>query len=463
MKAPLPDNEAERLEALRQYKILDTQSEEAFDDITRLASFICGTPIALISLVDANRQWFKSKLGLEALETPRDNAFCAHALLKPDEVLVVDDATADNRFQDNPLVTADPNIRFYAGTPLKTPEGHAVGTLCVIDRVPRQLSPEQVEALRLLGRQVVKQMELRRNLANLVLATNENKRSKNVRHKFFRRIATGFGLTSAILLLVGGFSYHSLNQLIHASRWVAHTHEVLEDLESVISRLKDVETGQRGYVLTGNEAYLEPYSTAIPLIQEDLRQLRSLTKENLQQLQRLARLEPLIGRRIDLLSDIVQLRKRQGFNAALQFLQTDKSRQAMDQVRSLVIEMQQEERSLLQVRSHKANILAQQTIFVSISGVVLSCAILGAIYYLINREIAERKAAESSLQQERNFISAVNNTSSALVMVLDTHGQIVRFNRACEQITGYTFDQVRDRFFWNVFVIPSQIDAVKAV
>ncbi|HEY9695194.1 MAG TPA: GAF domain-containing protein [Oculatellaceae cyanobacterium] len=463
MKAPLPDNEAERLEALRQYKILDTPSEEAFDDITRLASYICGTPIALISLVDANRQWFKSKLGLEALETPRDNAFCAHAILKPDEVMKVDDATADHRFQDNPLVTADPNIRFYAGTPLKTPEGHALGTLCVIDRVPRQLNPEQVEALRILGRQVVKQMELRRNLANLVLATNENKRSKNVRHRFFRRIATGFGLTSAILLLVGGFSYHSINRLVEASRLVAHTHEVLEELESVISGLKDVETGQRGYVLTGDEAYLEPYNTAIPQIQQDLRQLRSLTKDNIPQQQRLAQLEPLIGKRIDLLGEVVQVRKNQGFNAAVRFIQTDQGRQAMNQVRFVVAQMQQEERNLLQVRSHNAKILAQQTILVSVSGVVVSCAILGSVYYLINREIAERKVAESSLKQERNFITAINDTASALVMVLDTNGQIIRFNRACEEITGYTFDEVRDRSFWNIFVISSQIEAVKAV
>nr|WP_051035360.1 GAF domain-containing protein [Crinalium epipsammum] len=463
MKAPLPDNEAERLEALRQYKILDTRSEEAFDDITRLASYICGTPIALISLVDVNRQWFKSKIGLEALETPRDHAFCAHAILKPDEVMVVDDPTTDYRFHDNPLVTEEPNIRFYAGAPLKTPEGHAVGTLCVLDRVPRELSPEQVEALCLLGRQVVKQMELRRNLANLVLATNESKRSKSVRHHFFRRIATGFGLTSGILLLVGGFSYSSINQLIHASRLVAHTHEVLEGLESVISRLKDVETGQRGYVLTGDEGYLEPYTTAIPLIQQDIRQLRSLTNDNLQQQQQLDRLEPLIGRRVDLLGTPVQLRKTQGFDAALRFIKTGQGRQVMDQVRFLVAEMQQEERKLLQVRSHKANILAQQTIFVSISGVVLSCGILASVYYLINREIAERKAAESSLKQERNFITAINDTASALVMVLDTNGQIVRFNRACEETTGYTFDEVRNRCFWNIFVIPTQIETVKAV
>jgi PAS domain S-box-containing protein len=163
MSAPLPANEEARLDALRDLEILDTAPEPEFDDLALIASQICGTPISLISLVDRDRQWFKSKIGIEARETSRDVAFCSHAI-RQRELFVVSDAMDDPRFSTNPLVTADPKIRFYAGAPLRTSDGHAVGTLCVLDRTPRKLTGEQENALRALARQVEAQLELRRRL-----------------------------------------------------------------------------------------------------------------------------------------------------------------------------------------------------------------------------------------------------------------------------------------------------------
>ena len=159
-------DEAGRLETLRQYEVLDTAAEQALDDLTALAAQICGTPIALISLVDEHRQWFKSRFGLEATETPRDISFCGHAIQQHD-LFIVSDANRDERFAGNPLVTGEPGVRFYAGVPLINTDDVALGTLCVVDRVPRKLTQEQEQALRVLARQAMTHLELRRNVNKL--------------------------------------------------------------------------------------------------------------------------------------------------------------------------------------------------------------------------------------------------------------------------------------------------------
>jgi GAF domain-containing protein len=166
MKPPVPFNDAARLAALREYFILDTSAEGAFEEIAGLAAFTCDVPIAMISFVDEARQWFKARIGISEQETPRDVAFCAHTILRT-EPLIVDDACVDQRFADSILVTEEPRIRFYAGFPLITREGFALGALCAADRKPRHLTARQQDAMRFLARQVVTLLEMRRLSARL--------------------------------------------------------------------------------------------------------------------------------------------------------------------------------------------------------------------------------------------------------------------------------------------------------
>ena len=242
MKIALPTaNEAARLKALYDYDVLDTDAEKIFDDLTQLAAKICDTPITLISLVDADRQWFKSKVGLDADETSRDVAFCAHAIHHK-EILEVEDTLKDERFFDNPLVSSAPNIRFYAGTPLVSHSGHAIGTLCVIDDKPNKLNEIQRQALEVLGRSVISQMELRKKIKELKQA-NEHKTEflSNMSHELRTPLNAIIGFSRLIL---EDSSHHRLPAKF--SEYISHIDYSGKRLLSVVNSVIDLNKIEAG-------------------------------------------------------------------------------------------------------------------------------------------------------------------------------------------------------------------------
>jgi len=306
VNAPLPDNESDRLQALHQYRILDTAAERGFDDITWLAAQICQTPIAFVGLLEGDRQWFKSKIGLEITQTPRNIAFCSYTIGQ--SMLIVPDALADPRFAENPLVVSDPHIRFYAGVSLRTSEGYVLGTLCVLDQVPRELSPEQIESLQILAQQAAQQLELHRNLTDLERMAIERKPTKR-HNSFWQKLMLGFGTISA--LAIGG------GAIAHQSHFLLLTY--------------------------------------------------------------------------------------------------------------------------------------------------LNVGALALFFYLIWQETTKHRQMEVKLELERDFSTAILDTVGALVIVLNPQGEIIRFNNRCVQTTGYAFEEVRHKPFWNVFLTAEEREPVKTV
>jgi PAS domain S-box-containing protein len=244
MRAPWPANEAERLQTLQRYAILDTAAEREFDDLVRLAAHICETPIAAVTFIDRDRQWLKARLGIETCETPRDLAFCAHTILDPYSMLEVEDTRKDPRFADHPGVTSNPGIRFYLGAPLTTPEQHALGSLCVVDYRPRTLTDSQREALQALSRQAIAQLERRRALNERMHAVNLVDRFFSLsldmlcvanRESYFVRLNPSFsqilGWTLEELMAKPFFAFVHPDDLEHTHREAARLGEGLQTLD----------------------------------------------------------------------------------------------------------------------------------------------------------------------------------------------------------------------------------------
>lgn len=377
MKAPQPNNEAARLNALQQYQILDTEPEQAFDDLTRLAAHICGTPTAMISLTDTDRQWFKSKVGLEVSEAPRDIAFCAHAILQP-ELFIVRDALQDIRFFDNPLVTGGPQVRFYAGAPLIAQDNIALGALCIIDYVPRDLTPEQQEALEVLARQVVTQLNLRKNQTVLEKALQELQSSELSLRESEEKYRRLVDLSPATIAVISDGRFEYINnagaKLLGAASPEKLFNKLVLDFVHSDSQ-KDVETRLRSNQMHGNQV--------------DITQ------------QKFIRLD---GETVDV--EVIEIPVTYLGKSATQVVLNNitESKQAKEAVlRAMVAELAKQE---------------------------------------LEKEITERNRADSALRTQQEYLRQVVDLNPNMIFVKDWEGRYVLVNEAFAIFHGTTIENI---------------------
>ncbi|MBD2460389.1 response regulator [Oscillatoria sp. FACHB-1407] len=457
--APLPKNELARLEALHQCRILDTASEPAFDDIARLAAYVCQTPIAVISLVDAERQWFKAKVGLTIAETDRSLSFCSYTILQSD-VLVVPDTLADPRFAHNPLVLSDPYIRFYAGVPLVTVDGLALGSLCVIDQVPRTLTPAQIQALKTLGHQVIKQFELRRYSAEL-------ERDAIVRRQPLTKpdqlqvVKVGFGFALSLFLGLGVLIYQQVVELSHSAAAILQAQATLAQLEHIATDIQTAKLNQQQFALSGEEQDLQSYHTAIAHLHQELQLSQSQTQYNLEQKRWFNQIQQIADRALIDAKTAIAWRQLHPTQPGLTPLSTNHFQELEREVYDRISQI--EATYSTEPYSGQVHVTNPPAVIKLASLLVFSFVVLGAVFYFTLQVLKQRQQIEAKLEDERDFTSAVLDTVGAMVIVLDPQGRIVRFNRNCERVTGYLFEEVRSQFFWDLFLLEEEVEPVKAV
>lgn len=475
ISAQEPSNELERVAALYQCNILDTEPEQGFDDITQLAAYICQTPIALVSLVDKERQWFKSKVGLTATETPKKIAFCAHAILE-DGIFIVPDTLKDERFADNPLVTGAPNIRFYAGIPIRTVEGYPLGTLCVIDQQPRELSEGQISAFKSLAYQTTYLIETRRSLKE-IRHLSLSQKTKPAQKDFLKKIAFWTGMIAAIVIGMGGVSYLNLRNLKVSNIEFVKKQNELAQIQKPLNQIRDLKNSVREYILLGNQQSLETYKFLAAEVEIDILKLQYMSqsnnKETLSQLDGLksklnyqgtiTSLLEYIRKELKESREIVDLYQSSGLKSTQKQILDKKTWETKDvneaSLESL-IDISKEDLSLwLQKQQGSTTI----TVNIALITLISTIAVLAVLFYAVYKEILTSRRLENSLKQERDFTGAVVDTVDALVIVLDAENRIIRFNRECEKVTGYYYEEVRNQNFCKIFLLPEDVESVRKI
>lgn len=457
--APLPAHEDQRLNELHACRLLDTKPDPEFDQIVQLAAYICQTPIALVSLIDRDRQWFKAKVGLEINQTAREVAFCAHAILQKDP-LIISDSLQDERFADNPLVVNPPHFRFYAGVPLVTSRGLPLGTLCVLDYVPRRLEPETIAALKQLADLTVQQIEQRRSLTDIQRTATLRQPVVKKRRQFLTTIATGFGGAAAILIMLGVAGQRILTGYSEISRWQSDHYQILEHLHQLDSCLHTTTIAQAEYLLTQQTQARSQIQQASACIEQELAQMNQFLIDSPEQMSRVAGLKPLINTKLaELEQTLAQSNQSSSLPPAVGKPAALVDFSAIEAELDALQEIEQE-----LIASHSSSLFQTNQTLVQTLAIAIICnlSISALLFWVIYRETLERKRTESFLEQERDFSAALIDTVDALIIVLDAQGRIVRFNHVCEEISGYTYAEVCNRQVWDMLLPPEEIDAVQS-
>ncbi len=442
MRAPLPRNEAIRLIALKQCNVLDTPPEPEFDDLVQAAAVLCEVPVALVSLVDEMRQWFKAKVGVTPSETPRDVAFCAHAILQND-VFIVEDAHKDFRFAENPLVTGEPFIRFYAGVPLTTQDRLNLGTLCVMDFVPRTLSPERLAGLRALARQVTRLLERRRqSFVPSPSPTLPKKRLWDGTGKWLSLAGVG------ILMTVLGWSTVQAhreterleiqlmqNDNLYAERveWFA----ALQLVETLRDRLRE----------TDEEPWLEQYIATARTLQQQLNPDP-----------RRGTIAQALHQELNLAAAVARLQAQGDRATALERARTGKVQAPVSSL-SDVLRQKQERQQVWQENTQQLAQLHQRQVCFFTLICSLGLLLLAVAWVLLWRDSQRQQQLAQAWQREKDLNATLLENAAFLAIALDRQGRVLRWNRRCELLTGYTFAEVRDCLLWE---LPLAIDPLAA-
>ncbi|MDX2100650.1 MAG: ATP-binding protein [Leptolyngbyaceae cyanobacterium bins.59] len=432
MKTSNRADETQRLQALWDHQILDTPAEPVFDRIVQAAKDICGVPIALVSLIDEHRQWFKAKVGIEVTETRRDISFCSQVIQQSDPFIIAD-THLDEQFATHPSVINEPYIRFYAAVPLITPEGHALGTLCVIDRKPHTLTCAQIQSLKGLARQTIIELRRRRVLAQL----NPPENSPEEHKLFFRRLIGRSSLAIGIILGITLLSIWSDAQVEERQRWVTHTLKVISLIESANADFGDLRWSAQSYVITAQEQDLAEYEKTAKTLQQSMKDLRQLMADNARQQANLNRLEPMIQQSLRNLQQTLTVRRTEGFTTASQLMGQTNRINLRAAIRSHFQEMHQEEERLLQERS----LLSEQTHYfasaVSNAGRAIMVCIILANYGLIRREVRRRQQAETEKEVQRELLEVTLASIGDGVIVTDANQRVTFMNPIAETLTGW--------------------------